>query len=143
MFFNPPGLINKYCVGMSKSDWVTAPKRVEKPWGYELWFALQEGRYCGKYLFLKAGESLSLQYHNEKDETQYCLQGRMSYEVGTDENNLETFEVVPGDVLHFVPGTRHRITAIEDSVFLEASTTELLDVVRLEDKYGRAGTNAP
>ncbi len=128
---------------MAKADWVTEPKRVEKPWGYELWFALQDGKYCGKYLFLRAGESLSLQYHERKDETQYVLEGRMHYEVGNDENNLESFEVVPGDVLHFEPGVRHRISALEDSVFLEASTTEVLDVVRLDDKYGRAGTSAP
>lgn len=128
---------------MAKADWVVAPKRVEKPWGYEIWFALQEGKYCGKYLFLKAGESLSLQYHEQKDETNYTLSGRMKFEVGTSEDALDSFELEPGDVVHLAPGVIHRFTAIEDTVFLEASTTELTDVVRLDDKYGREGTSAP
>ena len=38
---------------------------------------------------------------------------------------------------------RHRMVALEDTDVVEVSTTELEDVVRLEDNYGRKGTSAP
>ena len=67
-----------------------------------------------------------------------CVQsGRLLFEVGMSEDSLESFELSPGESVHLLPGTRHRMTALEDSVVLEASTTELEDVVRLEDRYGR------
>jgi len=128
---------------MSKSDWVDAVTRVEKPWGHEEHFAFVDGRYCGKALHITAGQSLSLQYHEHKEETISVKSGRLSFEVGPHEDALETFELLPGESVHVIPGTRHRMTAIEDTVVLEASTTELTDVVRLEDRYGREGTNAP
>ncbi len=128
---------------MSKSDWVQAVKRVEKPWGHEEWFALVDGKFCGKAIHVKDGHSLSLQYHERKEETISCLSGRFCVEVGEDEARLETFELEPGESIHLRPGIRHRVTAVVDSVFLEASTTELDDVVRLEDRYGRQGTSEP
>jgi quercetin dioxygenase-like cupin family protein len=69
--------------------------------------------------------------------------GRLLVEVGTDEKQLDTFELAPGEAIHLRPGVRHRVTALVDTVMLEASTTELDDVVRLEDRYGREGTSAP
>jgi quercetin dioxygenase-like cupin family protein len=108
------------------------PKRVEKPWGYELWWARTD-RYVGKILHLAQGESLSLQYHNVKDETILLQSGRL----------LRRIEMKPGDVFHIAPGTLHRMTGIEDCDILEVSTPELEDVVRLEDRYGRAGTSKP
>ena len=128
---------------MSKSDWVQHVARVDKPWGHEEHFALVDGRYCGKALHITAGQSLSLQYHEQKEETISVQSGRLRFEVGPHEDALETFELLPGESVHITPGTRHRMTALEDTVVLEASTTELTDVVRLEDRYGREGTNAP
>lgn len=128
---------------MSKSDWVEAVARVEKPWGHEDHFALVDGRYCGKALHINAGQSLSLQYHEHKEETVSVQSGRLRFEVGPHEDALEAFDLLPGESVHITPGTRHRMTALEDSVVLEASTTELTDVVRLEDRYGREGTSAP
>ena len=128
---------------MSKSDWVEAVARVEKPWGYEDHFALVDGRYCGKALHINAGQSLSLQYHERKEETISVQSGRLRFEVGPHEDALEAFDLLPGESVHITPGTRHRMTALEDTVVLEASTTELTDVVRLEDRYGREGTSAP
>ena len=128
---------------MSKSDWVEAVARVEKPWGHEDHFALVDGRYCGKALHINAGQSLSLQYHERKEETISVQSGRLRFEVGPHEDALEVFDLLPGESVHITPGTRHRMTALEDTVVLEASTTELTDVVRLEDRYGREGTSAP
>jgi mannose-6-phosphate isomerase-like protein (cupin superfamily) len=113
-------------------------ERVEKPWGYEVHFALTE-RYCGKILFLRAGEELSLQYHERKEETLYLHEGLAEVVLGERLEELRTLTARPGDAFHIVPGTIHRLRALEDSLFLEASTPELDDVVRLEDRYGRAG----
>ncbi len=99
-------------------------------------------RFCGKALHIQAGHSLSLQYHEVKEETVSVQSGRLLFEVGVTEDELESFELLPGEAVHLTPGTRHRMTALEDTIVLEASTTELDDVVRLEDRYGRSGTTA-
>lgn len=128
---------------MSKSDWVSAVRRVDKPWGHEEIFALVDGKFCGKAIHVTQGHALSLQYHERKEETISVQSGRLRVEVGHDERALEEFELAPGESIHLRPGVRHRVTAVEDTVMLEASTTELDDVVRLEDRYGRSGTSAP
>jgi len=122
---------------MTKSDWVQRVRRVEKPWGHEVHFALVEGKYCGKALHVDEGHALSLQYHERKEETISVQSGRLMFEVGEGEDALESFELLPGESVHLRPGVRHRMIALADTVVLEASTTELDDVVRLEDRYGR------
>ena len=109
--------------------------RVDKPWGYELHWAKTD-RYVGKVLHVKAGHALSLQYHNIKDETIFLYSGKMLFEY-EENGKLTKWEMKPGDVYHVTPKTVHRMTAIEDSDIFEVSTPELLDVVRLEDRYGR------
>jgi mannose-6-phosphate isomerase len=109
--------------------------RVEKPWGYELWWARTE-RYVGKILHVTAGHALSLQYHNQKEETIYVYSGRLLFEIQEGER-LVGKELLPGDRIHVTPGTVHRMTAIEDCDLFEVSTPEVEDVVRLEDRYGR------
>ena len=110
-------------------------KKVEKPWGYELIWAHTE-RYVGKILHIRKGESLSYQYHRVKDETIYLLHGLMELEIG-DEKGREKQQLELGASVHIAPGTRHRMTALEDCDILEVSTPELEDIVRLEDRYGR------
>jgi mannose-6-phosphate isomerase-like protein (cupin superfamily) len=122
--------------------WAFEPRRVDKPWGHELIWALTDV-YCGKLLFVKAGHSLSLQLHREKDESWLVHAGRARVELGHEGENLAENEVGPGEAFHFTPGTVHRVTAIEDTTILEVSTPQLDDVVRLEDSYGRAGTWEP
>ena len=117
------------------------PRRVEKPWGWELIWAHADA-YVGKVLFVKAGHSLSLQYHEQKDESWLVQSGRASLELGQVGGELETLEIGPGDCFRYWPGTVHRVTAIEDTTILEVSTPHLDDVVRLEDQYGREGTSA-
>ena len=120
------------------------PYRVDKPWGHELVWARTD-RYVGKILHVRKGESLSLQYHKVKDETILLQSGRLLFETRAvgEEGDLKRLEMEPGDVFHIVPGTLHRMTGLEDCDILEVSTPELDDVVRLEDRYGRAGTSEP
>jgi mannose-6-phosphate isomerase-like protein (cupin superfamily) len=125
---------------VTKATWAEQVRRVEKPWGHEEWFALVPGLFCGKALHIRAGQALSLQYHVVKEETVSVQSGRLLFEVGQSEDALEEFELLPGEAVHLTPGTRHRMTALEDTVVLEASTTQLDDVVRLEDRYGRVAS---
>lgn len=113
-----------------------APEWVEKPWGGETIWARGPG-YVGKVLHVRSGESLSLQYHREKDETIRVLVGRLALEYGWQDDELERTELGPGEAWHIPPGLRHRMTALEDTEVLEVSTPQLDDVVRLEDRYGR------
>ena len=111
-------------------------ERIDKPWGYELIWARTE-RYVGKILHIKKGESLSYQYHRVKEESIQLLSGALELEVeGTD--GRKSLRLAPGDCFHIVPGMKHRMIAVEDCDVLEVSTPELEDVVRLEDRYGRA-----
>ncbi len=112
-------------------------RRVEKPWGHEIVYALTD-RYCGKVLFVRAGEQLSLQFHREKDESWYVEEGRVKLEMSAPGDAVPQSEIVgAGAAFRLPPGTVHRVTAIEDARVLEASTPHLEDVVRLEDRYGR------
>jgi mannose-6-phosphate isomerase len=114
------------------------PRRVEKPWGYELIWALTDA-YCGKLLFVRAGHSLSLQFHRKKDEAWYIQSGRAKLELGEVGEGVLSEEVVSaGACFRYPPGTVHRVTAVDDTMILEVSTPHLDDVVRLEDRYGRA-----
>ena len=116
------------------------PKRIDKPWGYELLIAHQDS-YVGKILFVRAGESLSLQYHELKDETIYLHTGNAEVIIGYSEDSLASLSLEAGQSIYLKPGTIHRLEAKEDCTFFEVSTTELDDVVRLEDKYGRVEEN--
>jgi mannose-6-phosphate isomerase-like protein (cupin superfamily) len=128
--------------GDVRTRYGVSPRRVEKPWGWELVWA-EADSYVGKLLFVRAGESLSLHYHEAKDESWLVQEGRARLELGSVGHELETIEITPGEAFRFRPGTVHRVTAIEDTLVVEVSTTQLDDVVRLEDKYGREGTSEP
>lgn len=117
------------------------PRRVEKPWGEEIWWA-QTDTYAGKLLRVQAGHRLSLQLHREKDESSYVLSGRLRLTRGASAENLREEEIGPGFAWRVEPGTVHSIEAIEDSVVLEVSTPHLDDIVRLEDRYGRSDGDA-
>jgi len=118
---------------------VAEVSRIEKPWGYELHWAKTEN-YVGKVIHVIAGQALSLQYHNRKEETLLLWSGRLNFEL-RDGEEVRIWEMSPGDRVHVRPKMVHRMTAIEDSDIIEVSTTELDDVVRLEDRYGREGTS--
>ena len=124
------------------SEYRVTPRRVEKPWGWELVWAEAE-QYVGKLLFVRAGQALSLQYHEVKDEAWLVREGRAVLELGRPGGDLEELEIGPGDAFRYRPGTVHRVTAVEDTLIVEVSTPHLDDVVRMEDRYGREGTSAP
>jgi mannose-6-phosphate isomerase len=116
--------------------------KVPKPWGHETIWARSD-RYVGKILHINAGQELSVQYHNEKDETVYLLSGEISYRVQSDGGTLEDVRLKVGEAFRITPGTVHQMVGMTDCDVLEVSTPELDDVVRLSDRYGREGTSAP
>ena len=123
--------------------WAFEPRKVEKPWGYELIWA-EADHYVGKVLFVKGGESLSLQFHRVKDESWLVQEGRAKLELGSAGDPVLKEEVIgAGATFRFRPGTVHRVTALEDTTIVEVSTNHLDDVVRLEDRYGREDTSEP
>ena len=124
----------------SSTDIQAMPRRVDKPWGYEIWWAATD-QYVGKILHVNRGHRLSLQYHELKDETSYVLSGRLILVQGDSLDSLSERVVSVGDVWRNRPGTIHTIEALEDSDVLEASTPHLEDVVRISDNYGREGTS--
>jgi mannose-6-phosphate isomerase len=131
-----------YPVGNPLTGRVTVT-HVPKPWGYEIIWAKTD-HYVGKILHVKAGEQLSVQYHNKKDETVYLLSGEMVYRVklpGSEQ--LQDMKLKQGESFRVAPLTVHYIQAVTDCDILEASTPHLDDVVRLEDRYGREGTSKP
>jgi mannose-6-phosphate isomerase-like protein (cupin superfamily) len=109
---------------------------VPKPWGYELIWAQTE-RYVGKILHINQGESLSLQYHEMKEETLYVVDGELTLTIEYDGDRRE-LPLRKGESFHIPPRLIHRMYAVVDTDVAEVSTTELHDVVRLEDRYGRA-----
>jgi len=116
--------------------------RVEKPWGYEDRWAITD-KYLGKILYIKAGHRLSLQYHEQKDETIYVLEGSLLLELGPlhERRSTETgIKVIlkKGESQRIHPGLIHRYSADKgDVVLIEVSTAEINDVVRLQDDYKR------
>lgn len=110
-------------------------RHVPKPWGYELIFAHTD-RYVGKILHINKGESLSLQYHEMKEETLYVVEGELKLTIESDGDRRE-LALRKGEAFHIPPRLIHRMEAVSDTDVAEVSTTELDDVVRLEDRYGR------
>lgn len=133
-----PGAVSKTGTGSGRVKVVSVPK----PWGHETIWA-QSDRYVGKILHIRAGQELSVQYHNEKDETVHLLSGEIVYRVQSGSNLLEDVQLKPGESFRITPGTIHQMVGLTDCDVLEVSTPELDDVVRLSDKYGREGTSAP
>ena len=131
---------------------VPAGTRVDKPWGYECWLAVFPGMYVVKSIHVRAGESLSLQRHGQKHETQFYLRGHATVEHGRDVDAMRVLDLYGTDdmtvenSLTFEPGDWHRITAVTDVEFLEVQTAHPgweRDIERRADKYGREGTTAP
>jgi mannose-6-phosphate isomerase len=126
----------------SESIHASGSGRVDKPWGYELRWAITD-RYLGKLIHINQGHSLSLQYHVQKDECIYLQSGAVDLQLENDNGEMETHRLAPGMSAHVRAGRRHRFVAVEDSDVFEVSSPEIDDVVRIEDSYGRAGTSAP
>lgn len=124
--------------GRAPAPAASRPRRISKPWGYELVWAHTD-HYAGKILVVRAGEALSLQFHEEKDETLFLARGRLRLWVGPGVDALEERSLEEGRSIRIEPGTLHRMEALTDVEIFEVSTPELDDVIRIEDRYGRAG----
>jgi len=111
------------------------PYRVEKPWGHEVIWARTD-RYVGKILHVEAGHVLSLQYHHKKDESIYVLSGEIVLRLQQGETLIER-RLTQGEAFHILPKVVHQFEAVVTSDLIEASTPEIDDVVRLQDRYGR------
>ena len=122
---------------MSEHPHRFTPRKVDKPWGYEIHWAVTD-QYVGKLLHIEAGHLLSLQYHDRKDESIYVLRGRMIFRYRNDAGELVDREMIAGEAQRVPPGLVHQFEALEHADVLEASTPHLDDVVRLQDRYGRA-----
>ena len=112
------------------------PRRIEKPWGYELLWALTP-KYAGKVLFVKKGHRLSLQYHRKKQESIYIYSGKVHLEIESPDGQMTLLLLEPGRCFDISAMTKHRIEGLEDTTLFEVSTAELDDVVRVADDYGR------
>ncbi len=129
----------------SAAEFTTAAVQL-KPWGHEKLFATGEHGYVGKLITVDAGQSLSLQYHREKDETIGIVSGEATFEHGPSEDRLLSRTMRAGDVVHLPPGVLHRLTAVSDVTSRSRPRPGpgwREDVVRLSDRYGRDGTTAP
>jgi mannose-6-phosphate isomerase len=113
------------------------PRKIEKPWGFELLFA-HTPRYAAKVIFIKKGHRFSLQYHEKKEESLYLYRGKALMELEGSDGRLVSTVVEPGGCIRFPPLMKHRLTAIADTTLFEVSTPELEDIRRVEDDYGRA-----
>ena len=111
-------------------------KVIEKPWGKEEVVEIND-KYMVKKLTMLAGKKCSLQYHNIKKETIYVLSGKLRIYTGLSETELISKIYIPGDFITLNPGQIHRMEGVSDSIYLEASTPEMDDVVRLADDYNR------
>jgi len=108
-------------------------QRIEKPWGYEEIIETNP-QYTVKKLLMKKGHQCSYQYHEKKRETIYCLKGKLHI-VGEDMDKI----LATGESITIPPFEKHRMRAVEeDTWYLESSTSELDDVVRISDDYGRS-----
>ncbi|MEW6201554.1 MAG: cupin [bacterium] len=112
-------------------------RTVEKPWGREIWIAYENGRYAGKILEISKGHRLSLQFHERKHETLYLLEGVANFALENDDGVIQEGRITSGAVRVVRPGRKHRMEAVENCRFLEFSSPELDDVVRVEDDYRR------
>jgi mannose-6-phosphate isomerase len=117
-------------------------RRVDKPWGHELIWAHTD-RYVGKILVIETGKRLSLQRHEVKDESILVRAGRLRLYLEDEDGVVREAELGPGEHRRIPTGRVHRFEAIERCELIEVSTPELEDVIRLEDDFGREGTNAP
>lgn len=103
----------------------------EKPWGKEELLE-NTGKYALKRITMYKNCRCSLQYHEYKTETIYVLSGKLKIIINDKDHVYEKNQFVT-----ILPLVKHRMEGIEDSVYLESSTCELNDVIRIEDDYNR------
>jgi mannose-6-phosphate isomerase-like protein (cupin superfamily) len=111
-------------------------KQIKKPWGYEI-LVEKNKKYMFKKLFMKKNHRCSLQYHRKKTETIFVLKGKLKIFFGKSEKNLKSKIFKPQQTITLLPKIIHRMQALVDTTYLECSSPEFYDVVRLSDDYKR------
>ena len=111
-------------------------KLVQKPWGFERWFAVTD-KYVGKFLHISPKEELSKQLHERKLESLYMLEGSAVITIWDDNGKPQRFDFPSGMCYTISPKRVHHIYSENGCKIVEISTPEIEDVVRLSDKYGR------
>lgn len=112
-------------------------KIIKKPWGEELIFTPHHAPHAGKILKIQAGKRLSLQYHDQKEETLCLLSGQANLWIGESQHAIEKLEMQPEVGYHIKPMLVHRIEAVTDCQIVEASLPETGTTFRLDDDYKR------
>ena len=125
--------------GFNPKTFSTTPfhKRVEKPWGYEIIYTDDDAPATGKILHVNAGKRLSLQYHDVKRETLCLINGKAIITLSNEKDEQVNVNMELNKGYHVVPGQVHRVTAVTDIDFIEASTPELGNTFRLQDDNNR------
>jgi len=113
-------------------------KVVSKPWGKEVWLELND-KYCYKRIYINAGTRTSYQYHENKLETNYIIDGKAEVWLENDEGTVEKTMMKKDDSFTVIPPRKHRVIALTDLILQEVSTPEVDDVIRIEDDSGRSG----
>jgi mannose-6-phosphate isomerase-like protein (cupin superfamily) len=113
------------------------PKKIEKPWGYEIHWTPPDLPYMGKILHINAGKKLSLQRHDQKKESWYMLKGRAKLIWDNEKEELVETELEYGKSYTCSTNQRHRLVGITDCDVIEVSTPEIGTTERLEDDYQR------
>ena len=113
-------------------------KVVSKPWGKEVWLELND-KYCYKRIYINAGARTSYQYHENKLETNYIIDGKAEVWLENDEGTVEKTMMKKNDSFTVIPPRKHRVIALTDLIIQEVSTPEVDDVIRIEDDSGRSG----
>lgn len=115
---------------------ITKEKVIIKPWGKEE-ILIKTDNYVMKRITITQGNRMSLQYHENKEETVYVLSGTLIVWHSEDLYDHDLF--TPNATYHVKPNTVHRFGApdCEDTIIIECSTPQLTDIIRLSDDYGR------
>jgi len=111
-------------------------KTVSKPWGKEIWLELND-KYCYKRIYINAGTRTSYQYHENKLETNYIIDGEAEVWLENDSGEIEIKKMKKDDSFTVIPPRKHRVIALTDIILQEVSTPEVDDVIRIEDDSDR------
>ncbi|MBU2592897.1 cupin [Patescibacteria group bacterium] len=119
----------------------TKPKstavKIEKPWGFEIILTPENLDRAGKILFVKKGQRLSLQYHDQKEETLCLFSGKALLWLENENSGFDKIQMQLKRGYLISPMEKHRLEAQEDCYIFEISSPEKGTTFRLEDDYGR------
>ena len=131
-------------IDLSNKEWhydEQDAKVVVKPWGREVWINFRKGenigdedkKYIMKKLYIKKGTKTSFQYHIDKVETNFLIEGSVEAWFEDKKGHIDVKILSSGSIWTIPSGVKHRIVTLEDIILIESSTPEVDDVIRIED----------